>query len=137
MLSITVVKGDSSKRCSASRFFHESVSHGPLSMPSGPFQIFSKIRGDIRSSRRTTGVIDTSGKCKKSLIRKVLIILFGHPLVVEFHMDNFLPSIPLHCVSSLILLPLFVTSVVDTNGKFSTGINNTSVIGGKICPRCC
>jgi hypothetical protein len=29
---------------------------------SGPFRIFSKIRGDIRSSRLTTGVIDTGGK---------------------------------------------------------------------------
>jgi hypothetical protein len=39
---------------------------------------FSKIHGDIRSSRCTTGVVDTSGKWKKSSIRKVLIILFGH-----------------------------------------------------------
>jgi hypothetical protein len=34
----------------------------PLSIPLGPFQIFSKIRGDIRSSRCITGVIvDTGG----------------------------------------------------------------------------
>ncbi len=32
----------------ASGFFHESVSHQPQSIPLGPFQIFSKIRGDIR-----------------------------------------------------------------------------------------
>ncbi len=31
-------------------FFHESVSPKPLSIPLGPFRIFSKIRGDIRSS---------------------------------------------------------------------------------------
>jgi hypothetical protein len=36
-------------------FFHESVSPKSLSIPKGPFQIFSKIRGDIRSSRYTTG----------------------------------------------------------------------------------
>jgi hypothetical protein len=30
------------------------------------FQIFSKICGDIRGSRCTTGVVDTSGKWKKS-----------------------------------------------------------------------
>jgi hypothetical protein len=30
--------------------FHESVSPTPLSIPLGPFRIFSKIRGDIRSS---------------------------------------------------------------------------------------
>ncbi len=42
-------------------FFHESVSPKPLSISLGPFRIFSKIRGDIRSSRCTTGVVDTGG----------------------------------------------------------------------------
>ena len=46
----------------ASGFFHESVSPKPLSIPLGPFRIFSKIRGDIRSSRLTTGISDTGGK---------------------------------------------------------------------------
>jgi hypothetical protein len=59
-------------------FFRESVSPKPLSTPLGPFGNFSKIRGDIRSSRCTTGVIDTGGNWKKSSIMKVLIILFGH-----------------------------------------------------------
>jgi hypothetical protein len=36
-------------------FFHESVSPQPWSIPLRPFQIFSKIRGDIRKSRCTTG----------------------------------------------------------------------------------
>jgi hypothetical protein len=40
----------------ASGFFHESVS------PLGTFQIFSKICGDIRKSRCTTDVNDTSIK---------------------------------------------------------------------------
>jgi hypothetical protein len=56
------------------KFFHESVSPKPLSIPIGPFEIFLKICGNIRSSRCTTsvgadaggkfttGVIDTSGK---------------------------------------------------------------------------
>jgi hypothetical protein len=48
-----------------------------------PFRMFSKIRGDIRSSRCTTRVVDTGGKWKKSSIRKVLNILFGHLWVVE------------------------------------------------------
>ncbi len=39
-----------------------SVSHKPLSIPLGPFKKFSKICGDIRSSRCTTGVDDTGGK---------------------------------------------------------------------------
>jgi hypothetical protein len=43
-------------------FFHESVSPQPQSIPFRPFQIFSKIRGDIRESRCTTGINDTGGK---------------------------------------------------------------------------
>ncbi len=39
-----------------SGFIHESVSPKPLSIPVGPFQIFPKIRGDILSSKWTTGV---------------------------------------------------------------------------------
>jgi hypothetical protein len=35
----------------------ESVSPKPLTIPVGPFRIFSKIRGDIRSSRFATGVV--------------------------------------------------------------------------------
>jgi hypothetical protein len=32
----------------------------------------------------------------------------------------------------LILFPLFATGVIDTGGKFATGINNSSETGGKI-----
>jgi hypothetical protein len=39
-------------------FFHGSVSPKALGIPLEPFQIISKIRGDIRSSRCTTGVVD-------------------------------------------------------------------------------
>ena len=52
-------------------------------IPLGPFQIFSKIRGDIRSSRFATGVLDTGGKWKKSSIRNFLKISFGHLWAVE------------------------------------------------------
>ncbi len=38
-------------RYSNSGFFLESVSPKTMSIPLGPFQILSKIRGDIRSSR--------------------------------------------------------------------------------------
>jgi hypothetical protein len=41
--------------------FYESVTPQPQSITLGPFRIFSKIRGDIRSSRLTTGVADTGG----------------------------------------------------------------------------
>jgi hypothetical protein len=54
----------------ASGFFLEPVSPKRLIIPSGPFRIFSKIRGDIRSSRFATGVNDTGGKWKKPLSRK-------------------------------------------------------------------
>jgi hypothetical protein len=51
-------------------FFHESVSLKPLSIPLGSFQIFSKIRGDIRCStslaklvaKFAAGVADNGGK---------------------------------------------------------------------------
>jgi hypothetical protein len=55
----------------------------PLSIPLWPFQIFLKIRGDIRSSRCTTGDNNTGGKWKKSSIIKVLIILFVYLWEVE------------------------------------------------------
>ncbi len=55
-------KRDSVTRFFASGLFHESVSTQPQSIPVGPFQIFSKIRGDIRKSRCTTGINDTGGK---------------------------------------------------------------------------
>jgi hypothetical protein len=44
------------------RFFHESFSPKPLKITLGSFRIFSKIRGDIRKSRCTTGIRDTGGK---------------------------------------------------------------------------
>jgi hypothetical protein len=54
----------------ASGFFLESVSPKPLSIPLGPFRIFSKIRGDTRSSRFATDVNDTGGKWKKTFKQK-------------------------------------------------------------------
>jgi hypothetical protein len=44
-----------------------------MSIPTGPFRNFWKFRGDIRSSRGSTGVIDTGAKWKKSSIRKILM----------------------------------------------------------------
>ncbi len=44
-----------------------------LSIPLEPFQIFLKIRGDIRSSRCTTVVVDTGSNWKKSSIIKVFV----------------------------------------------------------------
>ncbi len=58
---------DSVTRFFASGFFLEPVSPKPLIILLGPFRIFSKIRGDIRSSRFATGVNYTGGKWKKPL----------------------------------------------------------------------
>jgi hypothetical protein len=64
----------------ASGFFHESVSPKPLIIPLGPFQIFSKILGDICSSRFATGVNNAGGKWKKSSIGKFVYDFFWTPL---------------------------------------------------------
>jgi hypothetical protein len=59
----------------------------------------------------------TGGKWKKSSIRKVLIILFGHLWVVEltYTADKVFSSSLLEGVSSLILYKLFATAIVDTS----------------------
>ncbi len=49
---------------------------------------FSKICGDIRSSRFATGVNDTGGKWKKSSMRNFFMISFGHLWVVELVQRN-------------------------------------------------
>ncbi len=59
----------------------------------------------------TTGVADTGGK---SSIRKFLIILLGHLWIVE--------------LTYIYIFATSFTSVVDTGGKFATGVNDT---GGK------
>ncbi len=49
------------------RFIFESVSPKPLIIlyHLGRFEFLSKVRGDIRSSKCTTGVFDTGGKSEK------------------------------------------------------------------------
>ena len=121
-------------------FFHESVSPKPLSIPLGPFRTFSKIRGDIRSSSCTTGVVDTGGKWKKSSVIKVLFILFGHLWEVElpyryifafkFTLRSQQPDIvPIICqrVSTTLakLVAKFASGVVVTCGKFAAGVVDT------------
>jgi hypothetical protein len=103
---------DSVTRFFASCFFHESPSSKPLILTLGSFRIFSKIRGDIRKSRCTTGVNDTGGKL---------------PRVSTTPAANFAPSSP---------------CLIDTGGKFAIGVNNTggtfaagvNDAGGKLPP---
>jgi hypothetical protein len=82
--------------------FHESVSPQAQSIPLRPFQIFSKIHGDICKSRGTTGINETPAA-------------------------NFSTSFP--CVVDT--SGKFTTGVNDTGGKFATGINDA---GGKLPP---
>ncbi len=57
--------------------------------PPAPEYSFKTVSNFFENSRRysqlkvATGVTDTGGKWKKSSIRKILIILFGHLWVVE------------------------------------------------------
>ncbi len=46
-------------------FFRKSVSPGPLSIPLGPFRIFSKTRRDIRKWMFISSVNDTAEKREK------------------------------------------------------------------------
>ncbi len=147
---------DTFTRFLTSGFFHESVSPKHLSIPVRPFRIFSKIRGDIRGSRCTTGVNDTGGKWKKSSSRKILIILFGHLWVVELtYTYIFAFKFTIRCLQPDIVLIIchrcrwhrwqiccrcrwyrwqFATGVVDPCGKgelvakFAAGVVDT---GGK------
>jgi hypothetical protein len=85
-----------------------------LYVPLGPFRIFSKIRGDIHSSRFATGVIDTGGKWKKSSIRQIFLISFGHLWEVECQqidncfaagVDGNLPPVSLTPLTPAVNLP--------------------------------
>ncbi len=51
--------------------------------PFRPFQIFSKVRIDKRSSRCTTSVVDTGGKWKKILNQKSFHYFFWTPLGIR------------------------------------------------------
>jgi hypothetical protein len=55
-----IIKGTVSRDFLLLVFFMNQFPPKPLSIPLGPFRIFSKICGDIRSSRLTTGINDTN-----------------------------------------------------------------------------
>jgi hypothetical protein len=45
-------------------------------------------------------------------------------------------NLPLVSTTLVKLVAKFAAGIVDTGGKFATGINNTSETGGKICRLC-
>jgi hypothetical protein len=57
---LTLLKGQCHEIFVSACFFHESVFPQPQSIQLGPFQIFSKIRGDIFSSQGAPPVSTTS-----------------------------------------------------------------------------
>jgi hypothetical protein len=61
-LQLRILKGTVSQDFLLLVFFMNQFPPQPQSVLLGPFRIFSNIRGDIRSSRLTTGVADTGEK---------------------------------------------------------------------------
>ncbi len=100
------IKGTVSRDFLLLVFFMNQVSPNPLSIPLGPFQIFSKIHGDISSSRFTTGVVDTGGKFAASVVDT----------------GGNLPPVSLTPVENL---PPVSTTLVKLVAKFSTSVIET------------
>ncbi len=101
-------------RFSTLGFFHESVSK--------PLSIFSKNH----IARCSTCVVDNGGKWKKSSMKKVLIILFGHlwmvPIICHrchWHRWQIYCGFHWYCSSNSPLESL-TGGVVDTHDKFVT-----------------
>jgi hypothetical protein len=93
-------------------FFHESSSPGPLMIPAGPLQIFSKIRKgapSVRSSRCSIGINDTGGKLATG------VVATG---------GKFTPSVN---NSAGHIFPEIYTDRCDTGGEFATGVKDTTL----------
>ncbi len=84
----------------------------PPSIPFTPFQIFSKIPGDIRVSRCTTGINDTGGKFVTSISDT------GGKFFLHFCLRCWYRRQICHRCQR-------------TGGKFATGVNDA---GGKLPP---
>ncbi len=88
-------------------FLGPEMATSSQSIPLGPLGIFSKIRGDIRKSRCTTGINDTGGKFATGVND------IGGSTTLEK------------------LVAKFATGGVDTGGKFVAGVNDA---GGNLPP---
>ncbi len=114
----------------ASGFFDKSVSPQPQSIPWRPFRIFSKIRGDIRKSRHTTGINDTGGKFATGVndtggkittgINNIRGKFFHQSLVLLIPVTNLPPG---QCQRRRWLI---ATGINDASGKFAAGVNYTA-----------
>ncbi len=113
-------------------FYHESVSPKPLSVLLGPFWIFLKICGDIRSSRCTTSVVDKIFNQKN--FNSFVWTPWGSR--VNIHISIFAFKFTLRCLQPA-KFPLFSTGVVDTGdaswlANISTNFWKNSGAWGKV-----
>jgi hypothetical protein len=100
---VRLFQRDNATRFLTSGFFHESVSLKHLSIPLRQFRIFSNIRGDIRGSRCTTGVVANLPPVFTTLAK--LVAKFSAEVVETGGK--------------------FSAGVVDMGGKFATGVVDT------------
>jgi hypothetical protein len=92
------------------------------------FEFLTKIRGDIRESRCTTGINDTGGKFATGVNDTGGKIAVG----INDTGGNFATSISDTIFASVVDTGgKFATGVNDTGGKFATGVNDA---GGKLPP---
>jgi hypothetical protein len=114
-----LIKGTVSRDFLLLVFFMNQFPLKSLSIPIGPFRIFSKIRGDIRSSRLTTGVNDTGGnlgnRCLHSfgyfvVINKSSATTFCAGVTRRFHKTSFADFLCAGDFFTYILAP-FLTSI--------------------------
>ncbi len=116
-------------------WFFSWISFPPApSIPFRPYRIFSKIRGDIRESRCTTGINDTGGKFATRVNDTDGNIAAG----INDAGGKFATGISdtcgkfFHHFRSVVDTGgKFAAGVNDTSGKFATGVNNA---GGKLPP---
>ncbi len=104
-----------------SGFFHKSVSLGPLSIPLGPFWMFSKIRGDIHEWMFISGVNDTGKKREKfwDKILGFLVIYIGRTLYSPVSLTQPKNLSPMSLTPSNSLSPVLLTPLINIHSRLS------------------
>ncbi len=120
-------------------FFHEPVSPKHLSIPLRPFQIFSKIRGDIRGSGAppvSTTPVQMEKIFKQKNFNNFVCAPLGSRVNIYIHFclqvhfkvsaawycSNYLPPVS---IAQGKLEAKLAAGVVDTGGKFAAGVVDT------------
>ncbi len=124
-------------------FFHESVSPKHWVYYKGRFKFFRKF-AEIFTAQGSPPVLLTPMANEKIFNQKKFNNFVGTPLDSRVNIYiNFYLQVHFK-VSAADIVPIvchrcrwhWQQIIVDTGGKFATGINNTSETGGKICRRC-